>query len=104
MKDDLEYRAASSSSSDSVFERSDGLATRRLGQESLSDDKKDANDPLAALPFWLEDFTDNLEPTEVHWHTFLRTQIRNILRKWQRNRGNTVFSVTPRRTEIATSA
>ena len=35
-------------------------------QESLRSDKMDANDPLADLPFWLEDFTDNLEPTEVH--------------------------------------
>ena len=38
-------RAASSSCSDSVFERSDELATRRPGQE---------------------DFTDNPEPTEAH--------------------------------------
>ena len=56
-------RAASSSSSGS--ERSDELATRKLGQESLSEDKKDAKDLLADLPFWLEDFTDNLEVTEL---------------------------------------
>ena len=60
------HRAASSSSSDSVLERSDELATRRLGQESLKSEKKDENDPLADLPLWLEDFTDNLEPAEVH--------------------------------------
>ena len=54
-----------SSSSGSVFERSDEQATRRLGQESLRSDKKDANDPLADISFWLEDFTDNLIPTEV---------------------------------------
>ena len=30
------------------------------------DDKKDADDPLADLPILLEDFTDNLEATEVH--------------------------------------
>ena len=67
-------RAASSSSSSSVFERSEEEATRRLGQESLKiqnqnkkrDDKKDADDPLADLPFWFEDVTDNLKPTEVH--------------------------------------
>ena len=58
-------RAASSSSSGSVFERSDEQVTRRLGQESLRSDKKDANDPLADLPQRLEDFTDNLEDTEV---------------------------------------
>ena len=55
-------RAASSSSSDSVLERNDELATRRLGQESRRDDKKDADDPLADLPFWLQEFKDNLEP------------------------------------------
>ena len=59
-------RTASSSSSGSVLVRSDELATRRLEQESLRDDEKDADDPLADLPFWLEDFTDNLEATEVH--------------------------------------
>ena len=59
-------RAASSSSSDPVLRRSGELATRRLVQESLRSDKMDANDPLADLPLWVEDFTDNLEPTEVH--------------------------------------
>ena len=58
-------RAASSSFSDSVFERSDEQATKRLGQESLRSDKKDANDPLADLPFWFGDFTDDLEDTEM---------------------------------------
>ena len=48
--------AASSSSSGSVFERSGELATRRLGQESLTDDKKDADDPLADLPIWVRGF------------------------------------------------
>ena len=28
--------------------------------------RKDENDPLADLPFWLQDFTDNLEATVVH--------------------------------------
>ena len=59
-------RAASSSSSDPVWRRSGELANRRLVQESPRSDKKDANDPLADLPFWFEDFTDNLDPTEVH--------------------------------------
>ena len=57
-------RAASSSSSGSVFERSDEQATRRLGQESLRSDKKDADDPLADL-YWLEDFKDNLVDAEL---------------------------------------
>ena len=34
-----------------LLDRNDKLATRRLGQESLRDDKKDADDPLAHLPF-----------------------------------------------------
>ena len=34
-------------------------------QESLSDDKKNADDPLADLPLWSEDSTDNLEATEL---------------------------------------
>ena len=58
-------RAAASSSSDSVLEQSDELATRKLGQESLRSDKKDENDPLADMPFWSKDFTDNLIPAEV---------------------------------------
>ena len=56
-------RASSSSSSGSVLEPRDELATRRLEQEPW-DDKKDSDDPLADLRFWFEDFTDNLEPTE----------------------------------------
>ena len=44
----------------------DEQATRRLGQEPLRSDKKDEKDPLADMPFWLKDFTDNLKPTEVH--------------------------------------
>ena len=94
-------RAASSSSSGSVFERSDEQVTRRLEQESLNiqnqnkkrDDKKNADDPLADLPFWLEDF-----------HTVLRNQTWNILRKWYQHRGSTAFILTARQTEIATSA
>ena len=58
-------RVAASSSSDSVFGRSDETSSGKLGQESWESDKKDENDPLADMPFWLEDFTDNLIPTEV---------------------------------------
>ena len=39
----------------------------------------------------------------LHRHTFLRIRIRNILRKWQRSRGNMVSSLTSRKTDIATS-
>ena len=58
-------RAAASSSSDSVLGRSDETSSGKLGQESWENGKKDKNDPLADVPFWLEDFTDNLIPTEV---------------------------------------
>ena len=58
-------RAAASSSSDSVLGRSDETSSGKLGQESWESDKKDENDPLADLLFWLEDFTDNLILTEV---------------------------------------
>ena len=54
-----------------MLDRSDKLATRRLGQESQRDDKKDADDPLADLPFWLEDFTYNLR--NVHRSACSRT-------------------------------
>ena len=41
------------------------LPTRTLGQKSLSDDKQDTKDPLADMPFWLEDFTDCLKVPEM---------------------------------------
>ena len=34
-------------------------------QNKKRDEKKDADDPLADLPFWLEDLTDNLVDTEL---------------------------------------
>ena len=40
----------------------------------------------------------------LHPPTFLRTQIRNVLRKWYQNQGNIVFMVTSQKTELAKSA
>ena len=64
---------ASSSSSGSVSERSDELATRKLvpfpkiqNQNTKRDDKKNSKDPLADLPCWLQDFKENLKETELH--------------------------------------
>ena len=37
-------------------------------------------------------------------HSFLRTQIRNVLQKWYQNAGSTVFSIKSHKTEIAKSA
>ena len=52
------------------------------------------------LPEWLEEFTENLEDTEVPaLHTFLMTHIRNGVQKW--HPGNTVFVLTSRKVEIA---
>ena len=99
-------RTAASSSADSVLGRSDELATRRLGQESLRSDEKEEYDPSADLPFWLQDFTDNLVPTEVHVpaHVSQDLDSEHSSRKWTENQGSTVFSLTSRKTEIATSA
>ena len=41
------------------------LAQGNLGQESWENDNKDKNDPLAEMPFWLGEFTDDMIPTEV---------------------------------------
>ena len=57
--------AAANSSSDSVLGRSDETSSGKLGQESWENDKKDKNDPLAEMPFWLQEFTDYMIPTEV---------------------------------------
>ena len=48
------------SSTSPAQERSDGLAARKR------DDNRDSDDRLRDLPAWLEEFTDNLEDTEVH--------------------------------------
>ena len=40
----------------------------------------------------------------MHPHTLLRTQIRNVLRKWHQNQGSTVSFLTSQKTEIVKSA
>ena len=58
---------------------------------------------LRDLPEWLEEFTDNLEDTEVSaLATLPMTQIRTVLRKWQA--GSTVFILFSTKTEIAKHA
>ena len=37
-------------------------------------------------------------------HTFLRTQIRNVLRQWYQNQGSTVLKLTSQKNEVAKSA
>ena len=63
---------ASSSSSSSVSERSDELATKTLvpfpeiQNQKKRSDRKDSEDPLADLPDWLKDFKENQKETELH--------------------------------------
>ena len=74
------------SSTSPAQERSDGLAPREwCGSPSKTQNKntkrdgsRDADDRLRDLPEWLEC---------LHPHTFLRTQIRNVLRKWDQIEG-----------------
>ena len=40
----------------------------------------------------------------MHPHTFLRTQIRHVPRKWYQNKGTTVFTLNSQKTEMAKSA
>ena len=89
--------AASSSSSGSVA-RSDELATKRLGRESQRSDKKDTNDPLAYLPFWFKDGTDNLEPTEVHApaHIFQESDSEHPAKVATKSRKHSIFSHFPK--------
>ena len=91
-------RPASSLSSSSVLERSDELATRRLGQGSLRSDKNDENDPLADLPFWLEDFTDMFEPTEVRApaHISQNSDSEHTIKKATKSRKHSIFTHFPK--------
>ena len=67
------------------------------------DDRKNADNPLAALPEWLEYFKEHLIDRIACIRTLLRNQIRNVLRKWDQNQGSTVFILTSQRTGIAKS-
>ena len=60
---------------------------------------RDSDDRLRDLPEWLEEFTDRTQKCLCP-QTLLRTQIRNVLRKWHRNQGSTVFTLSSQKTEI----
>ena len=74
----------------------------------MKNGNRDSDDRLRDLLEWLEEFTDNLKDTEMpmpaHMHTFVRTQIRNVPRKWHQNRGRIVLELTCQKTEIAKCA
>ena len=73
------------------------LDTLRRSQKKR-DDSRDANDPLRSSQIiWRT--LNCMRP-----HTFLRTQIRNVLWKWYQNQGSTVSILTSQKTEIAKSA
>ena len=103
---------ASNSSSSSVLERSDELATRTLvpspenqNQKKQRDDKKNSKDPLSDLPHWSEDFKENLKDTDLHAsaHSSPESDPEHPT-KGQRNQGSTVSILTSKKTETATSA
>ena len=68
------------------------------GQESLRSDKKDANDPLADLPFRLEDFTDSLEPTEKHApaHSSRESDLELLVEVAIKSRKHIIYSHSPK--------
>ena len=67
-------------------------------QNKKKDDIQDAEERLRDLPEWLEEFTDDPETQKrLCLHTFRRTQIRNVLRKWrQKIRRHTIFTHFPK--------
>ena len=68
------------------------------GQESLRSDKKDANDPLADLPFRLEDFTDSVEPTEKHApaHSSRESDLELLVEVAIKSRKHSIYSHSPK--------
>ena len=104
-------RPASSSSSGSLLERSDEIASRRLVRSPEAQNEKKKKTRKIRTTHW-EIFLNGWRSSQMIWrtqncmhtHTFLKTQIRNVLRKWYQNQGSTVFILTFKKTEIATSA
>ena len=72
----------------------------------MSDDKKNADDPLADLPFWLEDSTDNLEATELPApaHSSRESDLEHAVEVVTESRRHSIFIHTSRKTEIAAAA
>ena len=92
-------------------ERSDGLAQREwCGSASKTQNhtKKEGWQSRCGRPFaqngWRSSQITWRTQNCLHPYTFLRTQIRNVVRKWYPNWGSTVFILTSQKTEIAKSA
>ena len=70
------------------------------------DGSRDADDRLRDLPGWLDEFTDNLEDTEVQApaHISQDSVSERPTKVWYPNQGSTVFILTSQKTEIAKSA
>ena len=105
-------RSVSSSSSGPVLERSDEIASRTLVRSSKTQNKmKRGMTEEIRMTRW-HIFRSVWRTSQMIWrtqncmhpHTVLRTQIRNVLRKWQQNPGSTAFILTSQKTELAKSA
>ena len=86
--------------------RSDELATRKLGQKSLSGDKQDAKDPFSDVPFWLGDSTtisEKVPEMPAPAHSSRDADSEHLPKVVSKSRRHSVF-LTFRKTEIATSA
>ena len=100
---------SSSRSSSPASERSRS-GTRKLARftkktKTKRDDNRVSEDRLRDLLDWLEEFTEKSGRyrSPCTPHTFLRTQIRNVLQKW--HPGSTVFFLlTSQKIEVAKSA
>ena len=87
--------------------RNRGDPTKTKNKNKNKDNNQATSNRLRDLPEWLEEFTENLEDTEVPaardvLQTLLKILIRNVLLKWYQ--GSTAPTLKSRKTEIAKSA
>ena len=65
-------------------------------------DRKKLDDPLADLPEWLEEFTDNLEDTEVHAsaHISQDSDSERLTKVVSKSRKHSIYVHFPKRPEL----
>ena len=101
------------SSTSPAEERSDELAPREWygshpktqNKNKKRDGNRDSDERLRDLPEWLEEFTDDLEDTELHAPARI-SQDSDLERSYEcgiKNQGSTVFIPNPQKTDIAKS-
>ena len=68
-------------------------------------DRNNSDDPLADLPEWLEEFTDNLEDTELpaSAHIAQDSDLEHLTKLTTKSRKHSIYTHF-QKTEIATSA